>query len=363
MTTAARAGGRVARGRLPLLGLGFAFLLAGLEGGLARAGLLPGATGPTALAHGPIMVLGFLGTLIALERTVALARPWAYVAPVTCAAGALALIVVPSARIGAGLLATAGAALVAEYALLARRQLTAHVVVMGVGALGWLGAALLQTAGADVVALVPWLTGFLVLTVVGERLELSRLARPSLASRAALLAAVTLFGAGVALCLLALDLGARVAGLGLLGMAAWLLRYDVARGTVRLEGLPQYVAVCLLTGYLWLGLGGLMWLGLGLTGDAAAYDASLHAIFLGFVLSMVFGHAPVIVPAVLGVRLPFRPWLYAPVVLLHASVAVRVIGDLTRSSLLWHWGLGLGVLAVLAFVAASAASVAIGRRR
>jgi hypothetical protein len=32
-----------------------------------------------------------------------------------------------------------------------------------------------------------------------------------------------------------------------------------------------------------------------------------HTIFLGFVFSMSFGHAPVIIPAVLGINSPFSP--------------------------------------------------------
>ena len=59
-----------------------------------------------------------------------------------------------------------------------------------------------------------------------------------------------------------------------------------------------------------------------------AYDAALHAWFLGFVFSMVFGHAPIIVPAVLRVALPYRAWFYLPLVVLHASLAERIVGDL-----------------------------------
>jgi hypothetical protein len=44
---------------------------------------------------------------------------------------------------------------------------------------------------------------------------------------------------------------------------------------------------------------------------------------VGFVFSMVFGHAPVILPAVLRVKLPYHPVLYAPLVLLHGSLLVR----------------------------------------
>lgn len=62
--------------RLPLLALGMLALVAGVAGGLARLGghaLLPGAA---AAWHGPLMVGAFFGTVIALERAVALGARW-----------------------------------------------------------------------------------------------------------------------------------------------------------------------------------------------------------------------------------------------------------------------------------------------
>ena len=61
-----------------------------------------------------------------------------------------------------------------------------------------------------------------------------------------------------------------------------------------------------------------------------ARDAAMHALGLGFIVSMVMGHAPVILPAVTGLRLDFAPALYAPLVLLHVSLALRLIADAPR---------------------------------
>ena len=47
-------------------------LLAGASGGLARLGLP--VPGPALVLHGAVMACGFFGTLIALERAVALRR-------------------------------------------------------------------------------------------------------------------------------------------------------------------------------------------------------------------------------------------------------------------------------------------------
>lgn len=40
---------------------------------------------------------------------------------------------------------------------------------------------------------------------------------------------------------------------------------------------------------------------------------------------MVFGHAPVILPAVLRVPLPYHPVLYLPLVLLHGALVLRIL--------------------------------------
>ena len=44
---------------------------------------------------------------------------------------------------------------------------------------------------------------------------------------------------------------------------------------------------------------------------------------------MVFGHAPIIFPAVLRVDVPYQPTFYVPVVLLHGSLILRLAGDVT----------------------------------
>ncbi|RIL05059.1 MAG: hypothetical protein DCC71_11840, partial [Proteobacteria bacterium] len=76
--------------RLPILLLAMASLLLALGGGLARLGLPLGPLPAGAvLLHGPLLLVGFLGTLIGLERAVGLGRPWGYAAPVLAGASAL----------------------------------------------------------------------------------------------------------------------------------------------------------------------------------------------------------------------------------------------------------------------------------
>src|SRR5690606_21397200 len=95
------------RSLAPLLLLpGGLALLTGMDAGLTLAGA-PAPVGRARLAelHGPLMVLGFLGTVIALERATALRAAWGFLAPGLCAAGALALVLLPAPLLGRLLLA------------------------------------------------------------------------------------------------------------------------------------------------------------------------------------------------------------------------------------------------------------------
>jgi len=205
-----------------------------------------------------------------------------------------------------------------------------------------------------------------VLTIVGERLELTRAVHRSERVRRLLIVAVAVFAAGLVISVNASSerLGVRIAGVGLLGQAVWLARYDVARRTVRMGGVTRYMASALLAGYVWLSCAGVLWTGYAALSDGPAYDASLHAVFLGFVMSMVFAHAPVIVPAVLRAALPLRRTFYAHLGLLHASLALRLVGgDVAGNTTLWQWGGIMGEVAILLFLAATADGVHRARRK
>jgi hypothetical protein len=358
----------VLRRRLPLLVLGVICLLAGLWGGLLLLGLsLPSLRAATAADHGPLMALGFLGTVISLERAVALRRRWAFAAPVAAGAGGIALLTGLPAVLGWSLLCLASVIFIVIYAVVLRMQPMLHLAVEAAGAVCWYLATVLWLGGATIPRLVPWLAGFLVLTIIGERLELARVALLTAASLRWFRVAAVLFAAGLVLTALpgdGADAGIRLAGAGLVAMALWGARHDVARRTIRVAGLTRFMAACLLCGYVWLLAAGAIWLGAGDLGRSVQlYDAALHAVFLGYVMSMIFAHAPVIVPAVLGARLPFHPAFYVHVALLHAALLVRlVLGDALGSRVAWQVG-GIGTeLAVVVFIVASGAAVVRARR-
>lgn len=363
--------------RFPLMASGMLALLSALLGGLIRLGwdwsIVP-STLPD--AHGPLMVSGFLGTLIGLERAVAMGKWWPAAGPLCTGVGAVMLIAgVPGAAAPA-LMTVGSLVLVVAFAHLIWEQPALFTVTMGLGALVWLAGNILWLSGWSIVSVVSWWAVFLILTIAGERLELSRFLPLAPRHRLSFLAALGLFIAGLIPAGIGFDIGARLSGLGLVALSVWLLRHDMARYAVHKTGLHRFVALSLLSGFVWLAVAGVLTLSFG--GVAAhhhttlhamhelngpdGYDATLHAIFVGFVFSMIIGHAPIIFPSVLGIALPFRPAFYSHLVLLHLSLIVRVLGDVTAW---WPGRLGgglLNVVAVLLFLGNMVVSGVLGRR-
>lgn len=313
--------------------------------------------------HGMLMVLGFVGTLIALERAVALRRPAGFVAPALLGLGALVLVSPAPLMVGRGLLVAGAAALVGLYVPLWRRQRDDAVLVQALGAVLALGAAVLWLGGATVPALAPWLVGFVVLTIAGERLELARIAMGASAGGTLVLLASGLL-TGVVAALLWPQPGTALLGAALLALTGWLAAHDVARRTIHTTGLTRYMAGCMLAGYCWLGVTGAVWLLGGPALEGVRYDAVLHAVFLGFTLSMIMAHAPVILPAVLRRPLPYHPALIVPAILLHASLTLRLwAGDALGSHGAWVTGGVLNIVAVLSFLAVAVVLTVRGSRR
>jgi hypothetical protein len=321
---------------------------------------MPAEAAGAAALHGPLMICGFFGVVIALERAVAIGRAWAYAGPLLAGLGSAAAL--HGAGSAAPWLYLAGSAVLLAASLdVLRRQREGFTLVITLAAGCWTVGTALWALGAQVYQVVGWWVAFLVLTIAGERLELSRFMPPSRH-------AARVFAGLVALALLALlawrwPAAPHLYGAALLGLAIWLLRQDIARRTVRQQGLTRFIAVCLLSGYFWLATGGVVIAIWGLTPGHPSYDAALHALLLGFVFAMVFGHAPIIFPAVLRVAVPYTPLFYGPLVLLHLSLALRLVGDASAEFGLTRWGALLSAVTLIAFVANTAAAVVRGRRR
>ena len=307
------------------LAIGPASLIAGFWTGLTRIGIAVPDLGQLDAMHGALMISGFFGTLISLERAVALNRPFAYAAPALSAVGALALLFdAPMLAImlfvmASAVLTFATGMILARLPTLFTAVLTLAAASWGIGTLAWLG-------GRAMGEVTGWWLAFLVLTIAGERLELSRLLAPSRWAQALFVVAIALIVAGAARGELASD-SAPLTAVGYLACTAWLVIHDIARRTVRQSGQTRFSATCMLAGYFWLGVTGLYLLVSPPASAAFAYDAAVHGIALGFVLSMVFGHALIILPAVTGVAVRYHPAVYGALALLHLSVALRVVSD------------------------------------
>ncbi len=348
--------------RLPFLLLGMLCLLAGIAGGVARIGvwsdLVPATLVPL---HGPLMVAGFLGTVIGLEKAVAFGRTWGYAAPLLTGCGTLALVGGAPDVVARGAVALGGAIafalLVLELVARAARWTATQVVGSACFAVG----ALLFATGTWFAEVVQWWTAFVALTIAGERLELSRVLAPSRGALAVFFALVGLTAAGPLLSsAVSLEIGARLAGLAWLGLALWISRHDLARRNVRRPGAPRFLGAAVLSGNVWLGVAGLLALVFGAPAAGPVWDAILHAFFVGFAFAMIFGHAPIIFPAILELRIDFQPRFWIHLVLLHVGVAARLAGDLSGSHELRVAGAILNAVAILLFLLQTATSL---RRR
>lgn len=330
-------------------------MLAGLDAALLALGVwapVPAAHLPG--VHGMIMVLGFMGTLIALERAQALRQPWAYLAPGLLGSGGIALAL-GQAVLGQLLLVQGMLAFLGVYIALWRRAPLPLVAVQVLSTVPALAAAALWLV-IDLAALVPLLAAFLVLTIAAERAELAQLALgPRAIPRLVGLAAAVVGSAASAL--VWPDIGARLLGGSIIATAVWLARDDVARRMVRTTtGLRRFNGAALLLGYGWLVVAGVVWLIGGAPRTDAAYDVVIHATFLGFGVSMIMAHAPIIFPAVLGRPLPYGRLFWLPLLVLHGGLVIRVIGDALGRGALWQGGSVVTVVSLLVFVATAAVS-------
>ncbi|WP_246760924.1 hypothetical protein [Ralstonia solanacearum] len=302
-------------------------LVAGIAGGLARVGVVAPAVAGTqwlgyaALNHAALMICGFLCTVIAIERAVAVKSRMVFLAPMLSGTSGLCLLF-GWAEVGAWLNVAASMCFVGVNVVIVLRQRAAHTALLLVGALSWFIGSLAFAITPDVTTALPWWFAFLVLTVAAERLEMARLMRQTAATRLALHGVLAILLLGALVSARVPDLGAMLYGLSLMLLAAWLACFDIARRTVRTSGLSRYMAVCLLGAYAWLVVAGAAWAAAGL--GLPTRDAALHALALGFLFSMIMGHAPVILPAIAGVRLRFGRAYYVPLALLHGSLLLRL---------------------------------------
>lgn len=277
-----------------------------------------------AAQHGALMVNSFLASLVFLERAVTFKTKWVLLIPFVNALSIVAFLL-NNPVLAQVLFLMGSSGFVALCIYFVYRFKEAYYYIFLLGALSLLiGNVILFRTNFYPGAVIWWMT-FLLFTIVAERLELSRFLKLSNFKRSLLWA-----------CLIAVFIalvwpfhlhGNIVLAIAIASTAIWLLRYDMAKHSIKVKGQHRYSGWLLMAGYLWLLINSVLLI--FQSKFAFGYDAVLHSFFIGFIFSMIFSHAVIILPAVtkLPVKL-YRPFLYVWFVLLQLSLIIRVVADL-----------------------------------
>jgi hypothetical protein len=277
-----------------------------------------------AAQHGALMVNSFLASLIFLERAVTFRNKWILLLPLINAMSVLSFAF-NQPQTAQLLFIVGSSGFVAMCIYFIYRFKEAYYYIFLLGSVCLLTGNVILYRSNFYPSAVTWWMGFLLFTIVAERLELSRFLPLNLFKRALLW-----------LCLLMVltalvwpfHLRGNIALAVAVAMTAlWLLKYDMAKHSIKVRGQHRYSGLLLIIGYAWL----IIMSVLLFFQDRLVfgYDAVLHSFFIGFIFSMIFSHAVIILPAVtkLPVKL-YRPFLYVWFVLLQLSLVVRIIADL-----------------------------------
>jgi hypothetical protein len=302
----------------------FASLFVGLLAGLIRLGWAIPIT-PAAAHHGAIMVGGFLGTLTLLEKAIPLKKKILIVLPVINAFS-LVMVIPGCFRIGQISLVIGAVGLLLVLVMYLRKQPGDNSLrLMTMGACCQIVGHLLLVTKQFYPLVFPWWMAFILLVIVGERLELSKFLPVTRVHRSMLFLLIALFLASLMFPFH--GLGKYVSGITLAGIAIWLLRYDVIAVAIKKRGFPRYTATVLMAGYISLLFTGVLIV--SVPDLPLAYDAIIHTFFLGFAFSMIFAHGPVILPGVLGIGVkPYHNVLYLPIATSMVSLILRLLSDL-----------------------------------
>lgn len=255
-------------------------------------------------------------------------KKWMYIIPVISGMS-LVFFLLGEQRIAMSLLAAGSLGLVYIYIDLINRFKEYYFYVMMIGAIGWAVGNIIMIINPFYPQAAPWWIVFILLTVFGERLELSKFLPQSKLKRVTMIISISVFMLGIILPYH--TIGKFISGAGMLLIAFWLLKYDIARKSVKAKGMHRFTGSLLLAGYFWLLVCGLLMI--YDFNSLYNYDAMLHAFFLGFTFSMIFAHAPIIFPGVAGLIIrPFHDSLFIWAILLQISLAMRIVSGLLMES-------------------------------
>lgn len=317
--------------RLPFFAVALVALLSGVWAGIIRLGFdLPGIE--LATLHGPLMVGGFVGTVIGIERSLLSGQKRWWVIPGS--SGMAVILWLAGFRMAAPLaLLVSSALLVLMQAMQLRSPVSPQVTIIQLaGALCFSAGAFQLAFKPFMPAIVPWWMGFVLCFILATRLW-----DRSFPNRWLQL----IVGLGFITFLLGLLMpfhwrGHLVAGGGLIAVAAGMLATE-ADGLTGRWSMEGYTGLAVALGWAWLavaGIGMAFW-----HGHLYGYDATVHAFFLGFLFSMVLAHALGKAQIAAGLPTqPFHPVLFVWLLLLSLSLLARVLaGDLLMLEAVRRW--------------------------
>ncbi|MBZ0317943.1 MAG: cytochrome c, partial [Anaerolineae bacterium] len=348
-------------GRLPLFAVAVAALMVGLWGGMLLMGFnISRLQSDLVEAHGLLMVSGFLGLIWSLDRACwfsrLIERRWLryfpYLAPIFIALGTLSVISdVPNGAVFMGMgslffVAAYGYMLVRRYV----REITDWMMAGGavalfLGNVGW-------QLNEPLAELVPYWMAFLLLTLIPHvNWQVAYAKAPTLSKDWFVVVFPTL-ACGAFLGSFNADYGLRLFAIGEILLAAWLFRYEAYEHRQfyrqRLVGIGD---LRILSSYVWLAVSALLILWPGDATSGLRYDAALHALFLGFTMSLMFAYTPALFVRILNIRderimIGFGGhWL-----LLNVALALYIMGDLLSNATLRRWGGGLNALMFMLYI-------------
>ncbi|MDN3670691.1 hypothetical protein QWY93_15310 [Echinicola jeungdonensis] len=272
-------------------------LLVGIIGGWLRLGWQGIIIPKAAALHGLLMVGGFMGTMISLERSLIMKKKGWLLVPV------ISLLSIPiylggyfTLGIWAQVLASAGLVTL-MYFQYSQRKLSEQLLLM-VGAMFWLVGNILVLKTQFIPQGSSWWIGFIMLTIVGERLEFGKFLPNPKWSRPLMFVLLGLFTLGLLFPFH--QMGHQLVGTTTIGAGLWLIRFDMARFAVRKQGIHRFIGWGLLMGYCWLVLFGCIVL--AFPNHPLYYDLFLHSFFLGFAFSMIWAHGPIMLPTFLKIH-------------------------------------------------------------
>jgi len=342
---------------LPLVMLS---LLTGIFSGWFRIGWNLPLSLPSG-EHGALMVGSFLGTLICIERSVSFPNKIALLVPLV---NSLSIIffLLGMPKTAYIFLILGGAGLTGIYYMVYFKHKGMHLLIMMAGAMCYLIGSVVLFNTSFYPSAVMWWIAFLFLTITGERLELSRfiLLKNTNKKQAVLIILISLFIISIILPFHS-SAGSVLAAVSMIGSALWLFKFDMAKHSLKKPGVSFYSGLLLITGYVWLVFTGLFFAFGAYFGSF--YDSSLHAFFLGFVFMMIFAHAPVILPAVLKLKIsPFGRSLYLWYGLLNVTLVFRVMMFIPELAPYKQWAGMFNGIAIIGFFINMIALARLGKR-